>query len=102
MSQKIEGRVVSIIGPVMDIEFPDGHLPAILNAVHVKDDAKMGVIPIDVTAEVAQHLGESRVRCVAMEDTGGIVRGMTAVDLGGPISVPVGRETLGRVLNVLG
>ncbi len=102
MSERVEGRVVSVIGPVLDVEFPEDHLPAILNAVHVKDDGQLGAFPIDVTAEVAQHLGEGRVRCIAMEDTGGVVRGMIAKDLGAPITVPVGRQTLGRVLNVLG
>jgi F-type H+-transporting ATPase subunit beta len=102
MSQNVEGRVVQVIGPVVDVEFPDDHLPAILNAVRVVDDAKLGELPINVIVEVAQHLGENRARCIAMEPTEGMVRGMTAVDLGEPISVPVGRETLGRVLNVIG
>lgn len=102
MSQSVEGRVVQIIGPVVDVEFPEGHLPTIYNAVHIVDSGEMGEVPIDVTAEVAQHLGENRVRCVAMEPTDGMVRGMVARDLGEPISVPVGRHSLGRVLNVLG
>jgi F-type H+-transporting ATPase subunit beta len=102
MSQQISGHVVQIIGPVVDVEFPDKHLPAILNAVHIVDDGDKGEVPIDVTAEVAQHLGENRARCIAMEPTEGMVRGMTAIDLGEPISVPVGRKTLGRVLGVLG
>ncbi|HHQ49514.1 MAG TPA: F0F1 ATP synthase subunit beta [Acidobacteria bacterium] len=102
MSQTVEGRVVQIIGPVVDVEFPEGHLPSIYNAVHIVDNGKMGEVPIDVTAEVAQHLGEDRVRCVAMQPTDGMVRGMSVTDLGGPISVPVGRHSLGRVLNVLG
>ena len=102
MSQQVNGRVVQIIGPVVDIEFPDGHLPAILNAVHIADDGDAGQMAIDVTVEVALHLGENRVRCIAMEPTDGMVRGMKATDLGEPISVPVGRETLGRVLGVLG
>ena len=102
MSQQVSGRVVQIIGPVVDIEFPDGHLPAILNAVHIADEGDAGQMAIDVTVEVALHLGENRVRCIAMEPTDGMVRGMKATDLGEPISVPVGRETLGRVLGVLG
>ena len=93
------GKVVQIIGPVMDVEFP-GRLPAIYNALEVKSDA--GGVTIDVIAEVAQHLGENRVRAVAMKPTDGMQRGMEAVDLGQPISVPVGPEALGRVLNVLG
>jgi len=102
MSQQVSGRVVQIIGPVVDIEFPDQDLPAILNAVHIADDGDAGQMAIDVTVEVALHLGENRVRCIAMEPTDGMVRGMKATDLGEPISVPVGRETLGRVLGVLG
>ena len=93
------GKVVQIIGPVMDVEFPD-RLPAIYNALQVKSNA--GGVAIDVIAEVAQHLGENRVRAVAMKPTDGMQRGMEAVDLGQAISVPVGPEVLGRVLNVLG
>ena len=102
MSQQVEGRVVQVIGPVVDVEFPDEHLPAIYNAVKISDDGTLGEAPMDVTVEVAQHLGESRARCIAMQPTEGMVRGMTARDLGAPISVPVGRHTLGRVLSVLG
>jgi F-type H+-transporting ATPase subunit beta len=102
MSHKVEGRVVQVIGPVVDVEFPDTHLPAILNAVRVVDDADLGEVPVNVVAEVAQHLGENRARCIAMEPTEGMVRGMKALDLGEPISVPVGRQTLGRVMNVIG
>ena len=93
------GKVVQIIGPVIDVEF-EGDLPAIYNALRVKS-SESGV-DIDIVAEVEQHLGESRVRAVAMKTTDGMQRGMAAVDLGVPISVPVGPETLGRVLNVLG
>ena len=96
------GKVVQVIGAVVDVEFPEGHLPAIYNAVHLKDPGKDTGVPIDVTLEVQQHLGESRVRCVAMEPTDGLVRGMDAVDTGEPIAVPVGTQTLGRVINVLG
>jgi F-type H+-transporting ATPase subunit beta len=102
MSQQVNGRVVQIIGPVVDVEFPEQHLPAILNAVRIVDNGELGQITIDVTTEVAQHLGENRARCIAMQPTDGMVRGMAAVDLGEPISVPVGRKTLGRVLGVLG
>jgi len=102
MNDQVSGRVVQIIGPVVDVEFPDQHLPAILNAVHIVDDGELGEMPIDVTVEVAQHLGENRARCIAMEPTDGMVRGMRAADLGQPITVPVGRTTLGRVLGVLG
>src|ERR1700758_2529958 len=96
------GRVVQVIGPVLDIQFEAGHLPAIYNAVRITSDGYNVPEPLDVTVEVQQHLGEGRVRTVAMEPTEGMVRGMKAVDTGGPIEVPVGRATLGRVMNVLG
>ncbi len=98
----VEGKVVSIIGPVVDVQFPMDHIPTIYNAVHISSEGFGSSVPIDVTAEIAQHLGEGRVRCVAMEPTDGMVRGMKAVDQGGPISIPVGKQTLGRILNVLG
>ena len=96
------GRVVQIIGPVLDIEFQEHHLPEIYNAVRVTSEGFDVPTPLDVIAEVQQHLGEGRVRAVAMKATDGMVRGMKAEDLGGPITVPVGRATLGRILNVLG
>jgi F-type H+-transporting ATPase subunit beta len=96
------GRVVQIIGPVLDLQFEEGHLPAIYNAVRVTSDGYNLPNALDVTVEVQQHLGEGRVRAVAMEATEGMVRGMKAEDTGGPIEVPVGRPTLGRVMNVLG
>src|SRR6202034_3905448 len=96
------GRVVQVIGPVVDVEFQEHHLPEIHNAVRITSEGFDVPEPIDIVAEVAQHLGESRVRCVAMKPTEGLVRGMKAEELGEPISVPVGRGTLGRVLNVLG
>src|SRR2546425_2458086 len=96
------GKVVQVIGPVLDVQFEAGHLPAIYNALRVTSDGYSVPEPIDVTAEVQQHLGEGRVRAVAMEPTEGMVRGMKAFDLGKPIMVPVGRATLGRVMNVLG
>jgi len=95
------GKVVQVIGPVIDIEFPEG-LPAIYNAVRIVSDGRGGGNKIDVVAEVEQHLGENRVRAVAMKPTDGMTRGMQVIDTGAPISVPVGPETLGRVLNVLG
>ena len=94
------GKVVQIIGPVVDIEFESGQLPAIYNAVRITGDA--GGQQVNLIVEVEQHLGENRVRTVAMKPTDGLQRGMTATDEGGPISMPVGPETLGRVLNVLG
>jgi F-type H+-transporting ATPase subunit beta len=102
MAEGKVGRVVQVIGPVLDVEFPEGHLPAIYNAVVVKEEASKTGVAIDVIAEVAQHLGENRVRCISMKPTDGMVRGMKAIDTGAPISVPVGDETLGRILNVVG
>jgi F-type H+/Na+-transporting ATPase subunit beta len=102
MAEARVGRVVQVIGPVLDVEFPEGHLPAIYNAVVVKEEASKTGVAIDVIAEVAQHLGENRVRCISMKPTDGMVRGMKAVDTGAPISVPVGDETLGRIMNVIG
>ncbi|HVS15297.1 MAG TPA: F0F1 ATP synthase subunit beta [Thermoanaerobaculia bacterium] len=96
------GKIVQVIGPVFDIEFPEDQLPEILNAVHVQADAGEGRVAIDIIAEVAQHLGSNLVRAVAMSPTDGVVRGMEARDTGQPITVPVGEATLGRVLNVLG
>src|SRR5436190_24153398 len=99
--KKRVGRIVQIIGPVLDVEFEAGHLPEIYNALRIEGNTSGGG-KIEVIAEVEQHLGENRVRAVAMEATDGMQRGMTAVDLGEPITVPVGPATLGRVLNVLG
>src|SRR5262245_60975489 len=95
------GKVVQVIGPVIDIEFTGG-LPEIYSAVRIVSDGSGGSEKIDVVAEVEQHLGENRVRAVAMKPTDGMTRGMQVIDTGAPISVPVGPETLGRVLNVLG
>jgi F-type H+/Na+-transporting ATPase subunit beta len=99
--QKI-GKVVQVIGPVVDVEFESGQLPAIYNAVRITSESADPGDPIDVIAEVEQHLGENRVRTVAMKRTDGMRRGMKAIDTGGPISMPVGAATLGRVMNVLG
>jgi len=99
-AQKV-GRVVQVIGPVVDIEFEGGHLPEIYNAVRIKSDGQGGQA-IDVIVEVEQHLGENRVRTVAMKPTDGMQRGMEAIDTGSPITMPVGAATLGRVMNVLG
>ncbi len=99
-----KGRVIQVIGPVVDVEFPIGELPAIYNALKIKSDSdEKGERPaINLTLEVAQHLGGNKVRCVAMSSTDGLVRGMATEDTGGPISVPVGNETLGRMVNLLG
>ena len=93
-----EGEVVQIIGPVVDCKFPPESLPGIFNAVKIVDESRK----IDLTVEVAQMLGNDIVRCVGLASTDGLVRGMKAVDTGGPITVPVGKETLGRVFNLLG
>jgi len=93
-----EGNVVTVVGPVVDCRFPADALPQILNAVKIVDETR----GIDLTVEVAQMLGNDIVRCIAMAGSEGLVRGMKAVDTGGPITVPVGNETLGRVFNLLG
>ena len=96
----VDGKVSQVIGSTFDAEFPEGHLPAIYNALKIEDDIKGN--KIKVTGEVQQHLGGSKVRCVALGSTDGMRRGMKVVDTGGPLSVPVGKGTLGRVFNVLG
>jgi len=101
MEQKV-GKVVQVIGVVVDVQFEEGHLPEIYNAIRIDDEGTETGRPIHITLEVQQHLGEGRVRTVSLEPTDGLVRGMKAVDTGKPISVPVGRPTLGRVINVLG
>ena len=101
MSDKI-GRVIQIAGPAVDVQFEEGHLPPIYQALRVTSEGFNVPTPIDVILEVEQHLGEGRVRCVAMQPTDGMVRGMKATDMGGPITVPVGHGTLGRVMNVVG
>ena len=96
------GKVISISGPAVDIQFEESKMPAIYQAVRIVSEGFDVPQAMDVVVEVQQHLGEGRVRCIAMVATEGLVRGMKAIDTGAPISVPVGRETLGRVLNVLG
>jgi F-type H+-transporting ATPase subunit beta len=96
------GRVVQVIGPVLDIEFGGGYLPAIYTALRVTSEGFDVPTPIDIICEVEQHLGEGRVRTVSMKPTEGVVRGMTATDTGETIMMPVGETTLGRVLNVIG
>src|SRR5579864_8479788 len=102
MATQNVGKVIQIAGPAVDVEFTPGNLPPIYQALRVTSEGFKVPDPIDVVLEVQQHLGESRVRTVAMQATDGMVRGMNALDLGGPISVPVGKETLGRVMNVIG
>lgn len=96
------GHVIQVIGPVLDVGFEKHYLPQIYNAVRIISEGFDVPEPIDIVAEVEQHLGEGRVRCVALKSTEGVVRGMKAIDSGAAITVPVGRPTLGRVLNVLG
>jgi len=95
------GRITQVIGPVVDVEFPSGELPNILNALHVTNPA-IDDTEWNLVLEVAQHLGESTVRAIAMDTTDGLVRGMEVKDTGAPISVPVGEACLGRILNVVG
>src|SRR3954469_21758822 len=97
---KQTGQIVQVIGSTFDAEFPEGHLPAIYHALRVESDNKG--INIRLTGEVQQQLGGSRVRCVALGSTDGLVRGMKVTDTGAPVTVPVGFGTLGRVFNLLG
>lgn len=97
MSEEIKGKITQIIGAVLDIKFPGGKLPDIYDAVHI--NTKQGT---RLVVEVAQHLGDDTVRCIAMGPTDGLVRGMDAIATGSPITVPVGEETLGRIFNVTG
>ena len=96
MSEKNIGKVVQVIGPVLDIRFEDGHLPELLNAINIQCGDRM------IVAEVAQHIGDNVARCVSMNATDGMVRGLEAVDTGSPITVPVGNQCLGRIFNLLG
>src|SRR5215475_12996148 len=102
MATENVGKVIQIAGPAVDVEFTEASMPPIYQALRVTSEGFKVPTPIDVVLEVQHHLGEGRVRCVAMQATDGMVRGMKAHDLGGPISVPVGKETLGRVMNVIG
>src|ERR671917_1374160 len=94
------GRVVQVIGPVLDVEFEPEQLPEIYNAIEIEDAS--GPISVKLTAEVQQHIGQNQVRAVAMSTTDGVTRGMAVRDTGGPITAPVGEPALGRILNVLG
>src|ERR1700759_1282224 len=96
------GKVISISGPAVDVQFEESKMPAIFQAIRIVGDGFTTPAPVDVIVEVQQHLGEGRVRCIAMVATEGMVRGMKAIDTGAMITVPMGRETLGRVLNGLG
>ena len=92
----IKGKITQVIGPVLDIRFDEGDLPLLNNAIELNVNGRI------LVAEVAQHIGDDVVRCIAMASTDGCVRGMEAVDTGAPIKTPVGRDVLGRMFNVLG
>ncbi len=102
IAAEVVGTVVQIAGPAVDCQFPEGQIPEVHTAIRITSEGFDVPDPIDIICETAQHIGEGRVRTIAMQPTDGMVRGMRAVSLGGPITVPVGKETLGRVLNVLG
>ncbi|MCX6613782.1 MAG: F0F1 ATP synthase subunit beta [Acidobacteria bacterium] len=98
----VVGKIIQVAGPAVDIQFPEAQIPVIYTAVRITSEGFNAPTPIDIIAEVAQHIGEGRVRCIALQPTEGLVRGMKAESLGMPVTVPVGREVLGRVLNVIG
>jgi F-type H+-transporting ATPase subunit beta len=98
----VDGKVIQVAGPAVDVEFPEGQIPVIRTALRIVSEGFDVPSPISIVCEVAQHIGESRVRTIALQPTEGLVRGMRVINLGEPVSVPVGRETLGRVLNVIG
>src|ERR1700744_6092227 len=102
MAEQNVGKVISVSGPAVDVQFEEAKMPPIYQALRIVGDGFNTPQPVNVVVEVQQHLGEGRVRCIAMVATEGMVRGMKAIDTGAGITVPVGRETLGRVLNVLG
>lgn len=96
------GKIIQVAGPAVDIQFPEGKIPSIHNAVRITGEGFQVPFSIDIIVEVAQHIGEGRVRTIALQPTEGLVRGMPALDLGEPVSVPVGPQTLGRIMNVIG
>src|SRR3954452_10391130 len=102
ISKDTIGHVVQIAGPAIDCQFPEGQIPEVHTAIRITSEGFDVPEPIDIICETAEHIGEGRIRTIAMQPTEGMVRGMKAISLGGPISVPVGKEALGRVLNVLG
>src|SRR6476620_4370417 len=101
-SSKVIGKVVQVSGPAVDCEFEEGQIPPIHTAIRITSEGFNVPDPIDIICEAEQHIGEGRVRTIAMQPTEGLVRGMKAISLGRPVEVPVGPETLGRVLNVIG
>ena len=98
----VDGKVIQVAGPAVDVEFPEGQIPVIRTALRITSEGFNVPTPINIVCEVAQHIGESRVRTIALQPTEGLVRGMRVQNTGGPVTVPVGKETLGRVLNVIG
>ena len=98
----VVGRVVQVAGPAVDCEFPEGQIPLVHTAIRITSEGFTVPDPIDIICEAQQHIGEGRVRTIALQPTEGLVRGMQATSLGHPVEVPVGPETLGRVLNVIG
>lgn len=96
------GKVIEVIGPVIDVEFPEGELPDIYNALKVVSDGVEDSDPINIVTEVQYHMGENRVRTISMHPTDGLVRGMKVINTGEPITMPVGKEVLGRIMNVIG
>jgi F-type H+/Na+-transporting ATPase subunit beta len=101
-NQFLIGKVVQVAGPAVDCEFPEGHIPLVYTAIRITSEGFEAPTPIDIICEVEQHIGEGRVRTIALQPTEGLVRGMQAISLGHPVQVPVGPETLGRILNVIG
>ncbi len=101
-TEQVIGKVVQVAGPAVDCEFPEGHIPPVHTAIRITSEGFDVPQPIDIIAEAQQHIGEGRVRTVALQPTEGMVRGMKAISLGHPVMVPVGKETLGRVINVIG
>ena len=101
-ASEVLGKVIQVAGPAVDLQFQPEQIPVIYTAVRITSEGFEVPAPIDIVVEVAQHIGEGRVRCIALQPTDGLVRGMKAISTGAPISVPVGKQTLGRVLNVLG
>src|SRR4051795_8134623 len=101
-SAQVIGKVVQVAGPAVDCEFAEGQIPPIHTAIRITSEGFNVPDPIDIICEAQQHIGEGRVRTIALQPTEGLVRGMQAVSLGHPVTVPVGPETLGRVLNVIG
>src|SRR3981081_2953525 len=101
-SEKVIGKVVQVAGPAVDCEFAEGQIPPIHTAIRITSEGFDAPDPIDIICETEQHIGEGRVRTIALQPTEGLVRGMKAESLGTPVMVPVGKETLGRVLNVIG